>query len=460
MNAQALIESGTPSAASDEYVQALQAMFDNLMTKLTSRGEVRVVDNAANLGVILSMHPDIKDCFAQNRLDGYSYLMAPIPGSLHDRGTEFEPRMLHDTDYVAVQRWLQRSIPNLHRTSYQNVARAIDEACRAASFDPLLDWVNDCAKMWDGQQRAQDLFRKYFVAAEQNQYSDELGKVSMMGLVLRVLLPGAPHRMIPVLQGKQGMGKSQGLAALCRDPKWFTDEVKNLGAKDTQDIIRKMFLIELGEMEVSKKAEREQLKAFLTRTHETFRRAYGRNDELFPRRCMFWGTTNEDTYLRDTTGNDRFYPIRLASVDVEAIKRDRDQLIGEAVHLLRQCKAMGQDWWVLSPDARDHLEKAREEAEDFDPWLPIVSKFVDGLDEVCTGLIMENHWLPKKTENGGGGKARQGLDIPKAQRTAHLARRISGILQKLGWRKDGYMPHGSAYPRAIRFMPPAADEDS
>lgn len=478
MSVQDMIGSGLPDVKLDGHARALAAMIDNLMTLPNANGEQKVVDNAENLGVILSMHPDIKDCFAHNILDGYNYVLAPIPGSSKDLGAKFEPRMLHETDYVAVQRWIQRSIPGFHRTLYQNVLRAVDEVCRAASFDPLLDWVNTCAESWDGKHRIEDLFGSYFVAAEQNQYSRELGKIAMMGQVLRAMQPGAPHRMTPVLEGKQGIGKSQGLAALCQDPKWFTDDVKNLGAKDTQDTIRKMFLVELAEMEVSRKADREQVKAFLTRRHETLRRAYARTDELYPRRCMFWGTTNEDNYLRDLTGNDRFFPIRIASVNVGAIRRDRDQLIGEAVQMLRECWAKELDWWEMSPEALAHLQTAREQAEDSDPWLPTVAAFVEGLNEVCTGMLMENYYVPPtksgarreglpKTELGIRKAApttynehrnnRKGLAIPKDRQTAYDARRISGILQKLGWRKDGLMPHDSAYPRITRFVPPDAE---
>ena len=209
-----LIESGAPGAL-DERDTALGLMLESLMKAVNKDGEEKIVDNAENLGVVLSMHPDIRDCFAHNLFDGYSYVMAPIPGSFQDVGVNFEARMLDDPDYVAVQRWLQRSIPGLQKTPHQNVVRAVDEACTLGSFDPLRDWVEDCAKNWDGRYRILDLFRTYFVAEDENAYRDELGDIAMMGQVLRALHPGAPHRMIPVLQGAQGLGKSQGLAALC-----------------------------------------------------------------------------------------------------------------------------------------------------------------------------------------------------------------------------------------------------
>lgn len=452
-----LVAASVP-AAHDPRQEALQDLYRALMTRTTATGKEVVIDNAHNLSLILTMHPDIRDCFAFNNFNGYPFLMAPIPGGLCVESAEsHEPRLLRDTDYTAVQRWVQASVPGFEKTNLQGVTKAVDETCEARRFDPLRNWVERCAKNWDGQYRTKDLFAKYFVADEQNAYSDELGEVTMMCLVLRALEPGAAQRLVPVLQGSQGIGKSRGLAALCPQEEWFTDELKNIGSKDTQDIIRLKFVVELGEMAVSKKTDRDALKAFLTRTHETFREAYGRRTQVFPRRCMFWGTTNEDSYLRDPTGNTRFYPIKIVSVDVEAIKRDRDLLIGEAVQLLRECRDQGRDWWELSPEARVHLEKAREDAEDAEPWLPIVAAFVDGLEEICAGMIMDDQWAPKTSENSGFGRLRLGLSIPKAQRTSHHARRISGILQKLGWRKDGQMPHDSANQRATRFVPPISE---
>jgi len=213
------------------------------------------------------MHPDIRDCFGFNDFDGYPYLMAPIPGGLGGVSAEdHEPRLLRDTDYTAVQRWVQASVEGFQRTSLQGVIKAVDEAGEARRFDPLRDWAERCAENWDGRHRAQDLFGSYFVAEEQNAYSEELGKVAMMCLVLRAVEPGGYQRIVPVLQGAQSIGKSRGLAALCPREEWFTDELKNIGSKDTQDIIRQKFLVELGEMAVSKKTDRDALKAFLTRT--------------------------------------------------------------------------------------------------------------------------------------------------------------------------------------------------
>jgi predicted P-loop ATPase len=438
--------------------EALETLNSMLMKRTTEKGKEVIIDNAYNLSLVLTKHPDVQDCFGFNDFNGYPYLMAPILGGINCEGPDdFEPRLLRDTDYTAVQRWVQFSVSGFEKTSLQGITKAVDEACEARRFDLLRDWVERCAENWDKQYRTQELFAEYFVADEQTKYSDELGEIAMMCLVLRALDPGAAQRVVPVLQGAQGIGKSRGLAALCPQDEWFTDELKNIGSKDTQDIIRLKFLVELGEMAVSKKTDRDALKAFLTRTHETFREAYGRRTQVFPRRCMFWGTTNEDSYLRDTTGNTRFQPIKIVSVNVEAITRDRDQLIGEAVHLLREYWAKKQDWWEMSPEALALLEKAREGAEDADPWLPIIAAFVDSLDEVCAGMIMDERGPTSKTERGVASSGRPGLNIPNAQRTSYHARRISGILQKLGWRPDGLTPHNSAHPRVKRFVPPTKE---
>jgi predicted P-loop ATPase len=96
-------------------------------------------------------------------------------------------------------------------------------------------------------------------------------------------------------------------------------------------------------------------------------------------------------YLRATSGNDRFYPVELVRVDVEEIKRDRDQLIGEAVDLLRDEMKHGHKWWELSDEARPQPEEKRSEAEVAHPWHGTIAKAVEGLDEVCAGIRISRH---------------------------------------------------------------------
>jgi len=439
---------------SDEPATVLDEIAGRLVTKTGAGGKVTVLANMANLETVLRQHPETRDCVARNDFSGDDYLMVPIPGTEEaEKPAQFEPRPLEDHDYLAVVLWLQRSFPWFANVAKATVCDAVDAVCAAKHFDPLKDYAERCAAGWDGEYRTQDLFAKYFIATEQSVYTDELGEIAMMALVLRALHPGAHQRIVPVLQGPQGIGKSSGLAALCPRPEWFSDSLPPLRTKDAQDHVRRHFVIELGEMDVARKSEVEELKAFLTRTHETFRAAYGRKERTHRRRCMFWGTTNDQQYLRDTTGNDRFFPVAIESVDIEAIKRDRDQLIGEAANLLRECRREGRNWWELSDDARSKLELSREQAEVADPWMEIIAAAIDGLEEVCAGQLMDEYIRVKKPDGKVQVTARKGIGKPIQSRTPHDGRRVSAILRKLGWVKKGVMPHSSPWPRTTRYVP-------
>lgn len=447
-----LVKLERPTA--DEEAACLDDIRQQLVTKRGANGKLTVLANIANLETVLRRHPETRDCFARNDFSGDDYLMVPIPGTEDaEKLKAFEPRPLEDHDYLAVILWLQRSFPWFANVAKALVCDAVDAVCAANRFDPLQDWVERCAATWDGEYRTQDLFVRYFIAAEQNAYTDALGEIAMMALVLRALDPGAHQPIVPVLQGSQGIGKSSGLAALCPRPEWFSDSLPALRTKDAQDHVRRHWVIELGEMDVARKSEVEELKAFLTRPHDTFRAAYGRKERTHPRRCMFWGTTNDQQYLRDNTGNDRFFPVVIERVDVEAMKRDRDQLVGEAVHLLREFEREGRNWWELSGEARSKLAKHRQQAEVADPWMGIIAAAIDGLDEVCTGQLMDEQVRIMQRDGTEGFTTKRGIGKPIQSRTPHDGRRIASILQKLGWVPDGRMPHGSPWPRTMRYVP-------
>jgi predicted P-loop ATPase len=183
--------------------------------------------------------------------------------------------------------------------------------------------------------------------------------------------------------------------------------------------LRGKWLIEVSEMHAFTKAEASALKAFLTRTNERYRPSYGRREVIEERQCVFIGTTNKETYLRDETGGRRFWPINTGVINIEALARDRDQLFAEA---LVRFKA-GEHWWPDKNFERQHIMPEQAARYEVDAWEEPIKEFLAGRNKVRLMDI-----------------ASSALDIMTCRLGTAEQRRITAVLEHIGWRrgkKDG-----------------------
>ena len=194
-----------------------------------------------------------------------------------------------------------------------------------------------------------------------------------------------------------------------------------MASKDASDYLRGKWVIEMAELSNINKSEVEVVKAFISRTEERFRPAYARAEITYPRQCVFAGSTNKTDYLRDETGNRRFWPVRVSDkCDLKGIRAAREQIWAEALAAFRA----GEEWWL----SEDVIETAKEQQEmrvAQDAWTSAVLDFCTGKDKVSPTQI-----------------AREALmfEITKIDRL--VTNRITAILAGAGWVRTGKITSG------------------
>lgn len=161
---------------------------------------------------------------------------------------------------------------------------------------------------WDGVERLDTALIDY-LGAEDNVYTRAVLRKTMAAACARAVIGGVKFDTMPILVGPQGIGKSTFLGALGRE--WFTDSLTTFEGKDAAELIQGKWIVEVGELSALWNREINAIKQFLSKVNDDYRGAYDRRASEHPRRCVFIGTTNSDEFLRDMTGNRRFWPVDL-----------------------------------------------------------------------------------------------------------------------------------------------------
>jgi predicted P-loop ATPase len=159
---------------------------------------------------------------------------------------------------------------------------------------------------WDGIRRVDTLLMDY-LGAEDNIYTQAAMRKSLTAAVARAMTPGVKYDYMPILAGPQGIGKSTFLRILGKC--WYSDSLSTFEGKEAAEMVQGVWINELGELNGLTRSETNAVKQFLSRTEDIFREPYGRRTNVYPRRCVFFGTTNDSEFLRDRTGNRRFWPV-------------------------------------------------------------------------------------------------------------------------------------------------------
>lgn len=236
--------------------------------------------------------------------------------------------LVTDGDAVDAKAWLGKSFN--FEPPKTTIEDAFDHLARKNSYDPVKVWL-EALPEWDGVGRVDTWLANHFEAGkDEPEYLAQVFRKWLSAMVIRVYNPGAKFDWLPIFEGHQGFGKSSFGRILVGD-KYFLDQLPNLADKDAALALQGIWAVEFGELATFRKNELEIVKGFVTRTIDKVRPPYGRRTIESARRCVFFGTTNKEKYLRDETGNRRFKPVQVGRLDFEQLHEDRDQLFAEAL---------------------------------------------------------------------------------------------------------------------------------
>ena len=291
----------------------------------TEQGKLRSTIN--NFSLIIENEPLLKGKIAYNEFANRAVVIGKLPWRSDDNFSDW-----CDTDDSGLREFIEKYYSI---SSTAKCADALALSFEKHRFHPIRDYLNGLE--WDGVERVDTLFIDY-LGAEDNNYIRTVDRKILVAAVARVFNPGCKFDNMPVLSGPQGIGKSTLIKRLGQQ--WYSDSLTTVSGKEAYEQLQGVWIIEMGEMMATKKADIEATKHFLSKVEDIYRVAYGRRTSRFPRQCIFMGTTNDREFLRDKTGNRRFWP-----VDVGINKRNKsvfdmtqydiDQIWAEALKLYK-----------------------------------------------------------------------------------------------------------------------------
>ena len=333
--------------------------------------EGRILPVLANAIAAFRHAPEWGGVLAFNEFGFGTVVLRPAPWGVVPNGewTDHEDRLATE--------WLQRQGILV---SVEVAGQAVQTAARDHPFHPVRAYLQGLE--WDGVERV-DRWLSSYLGAEDTEYSRAVGSRWLISAVARIFRPGAKADCCLILEGPQGIRKSTALRTLAGQ--YFTDELADLGSKDAAMQTRGVWIIELSELDSLSHSEVARIKAFMSRTTDRFRPPYGMRLVESPRQCVFAGTVNHSTYLRDETGGRRFWPVGCGRIDVDALAHDRDQLWAEA----KERFDAGAVWWMETAELIQMASDQQIDRYEGDPWEEVIAPWLDSHPSVSISEVLE-----------------------------------------------------------------------
>lgn len=332
---------------------------------LTYDNQGKCEKTISNVCLILENDPNFKNKIFFDEFGNRGMVDLPLPW---EDGKE--PRLWGDFDDAQLALRLEKEYGITGRDKIENAIKVVAFNNRRNAVKEYLDSLK-----WDGEERVETLFTDY-LGAEDNLYNREIIKKALVAAIARALSPnGVKFDNMIVFSGPQGIGKSTFLSKLGGE--WFNDSMYTFEGKEAAELLQGTLIIEVGELSAMTKSEDETIKQFLSKTHDIYREAYGKRVQKYPRRCVFFGSTNSESFLKDPTGSRRFWPVRVGEIpkrkDVfKDLDKEVDQIWAEAHWYYMLGESL-----MLSEDAEELAKKMQEDYRDIDPKEGAIMEYLD-----------------------------------------------------------------------------------
>ena len=349
--------------------------------KFTEKGGI--AQTIENVVIILTHDPKLAGCLALNEMEHNIVTLSSLPWR-RVQG----PSQWVDSDDAALRYYLERTYG---LTGKDRIFDAVNVVAQRGSFHPVREYLDSCT--WDGVPRVETLLVDY-LGAEDTPYTRAVTRKTLAAAVARVYRPGCKFDYMLTIRGRQGIGKSAFIGKL--GGPWFSDTFTTLQGKEAYEQVMGVWIMEVGELAGMRKAEAETIKLFITKQRDRFRPAYGRRLQEFPRQCIFIGTTNETQFLRDTTGNRRFWVVDTPNEPTRDLWEELTpdtvrQVWAEAVELFKKKEPL-----YLPKELEATAREVQEAYEEENPRAGIIAEYLDrdlpaGWDEMDT--FSRRTWL-------------------------------------------------------------------
>lgn len=395
-------------------VHVSQEEWERLLVR-TKEGSV--APTAANVALILEHHAAFANSFAFDQLAEKIVLRRVVELAGVAAGGAWE-----DAHTAALSVWFSQTYGIEIGTS--RLHEIVLVAAKGHSFHPVREYLQSVKVTADTSQRWIDqLVEKLRLSTtpETRDYTRAVVRKTLIAAVARAFEPGCKVDTMLVIEGKQGVFKSRALRALMPVESWYKDDLAQVGKGDeAKKQLAGKWLVEVAELDAMRKSEVDAWKAFASTPVDNYRPSYGRTSVDHPRQCIFVGTVNNSTYLRDETGGRRFWPVKTSAtkknkIDVTWIEQHRDQLWAEAVLAYEA----GEKWYL--DDKMEAVAEAEAEMRfESDPWEGALKKYLDRDQEYITPTEVMS----------------KVLELQLAQQDNKARLRVCAVLRHLGWTSD------------------------